>query len=71
MDHINISAAATLRGPYGATVTVEGGRNIKRVRKFIPLNVSEHSGGYVFRMRIQGEGRLILHEAGLEVSART
>jgi hypothetical protein len=67
-----IRASPTDEGPFGMPypVHLERDGEIARIKRFIPLYRGEDSGGYVFRLKLEGFGRVIVYEAGFEFGIR-
>ena len=68
---ISASTSAADVGAFETPVSIDlSGTQIRRVKKFLPLTDGEEAGGYVYRLRLNGSGQVVIHEAGFEVGIR-
>lgn len=67
---LTAATSATETGDYGSAVTLTAGTDITRIKKRLPLNQSNPSGGFVYRLKLVGSGVVKVHEVGLEISPR-
>lgn len=70
MAYLNFSTSSGIKKPFSESVTLEGDKNIKKIKKFLPINQGDSSGGYVYRVKVEGEGKVILHEVGFNIGIR-
>lgn len=70
MATMQISVSGKDKGNYGNTLEIEAQDHLKRVSKFLPLHPQEAQGGYAYRLKFEGTGKVVIHEAGFDVGIR-
>ncbi len=43
---------------------------ITRIKRYLPFNADDGMGGYLYRMKLSGSGRVKFYEVGFEVGVR-
>ena len=58
-------------GGYGVKVNITPfSQAITRIKRYLPFNADDGMGGYLYRMKLSGSGRVKFYEVGFEVGVR-
>jgi len=58
-------------GAFDSSVNIDlSNTRTNRVKKYLPLNTGDPMGGYLYRLKLSGNGRVKFYEVGFEVGVR-
>ena len=58
-------------GGYGVKVNITPfSQAITRIKKYLPFNADDGMGGYLYRLKLSGSGKVKFYEIGFEVGVR-
>jgi len=58
-------------GAFDSSVNIDlSNTRTNRVKKYLPLNTGDPMGGYLYRLKLSGNGKVKFYEVGFEVGVR-